>query len=166
MVPFLVGHITHVVTHPWCRFSVRDLATRFADGRLSNQKLFEANDEELFELLTAVYGIGKVSQTGVSPIIIPEHLTFVFVSSGPVSRRSFFYQSGAESSKSRCLPFSLCGAPTFCLPVRIVKSSKQRSSVWFRRRSWRTTRPPSLDGLTPPARLWDWGVTKEASRSI
>ncbi|KAI0277432.1 hypothetical protein BGY98DRAFT_1079430 [Russula aff. rugulosa BPL654] len=38
---------------------VRDLATRFADGRLSNQKLLDANDEELFDLLTAVYGIGK-----------------------------------------------------------------------------------------------------------
>ncbi|KAH9998439.1 DNA glycosylase [Russula compacta] len=38
---------------------VRDLATRFADGRLTNQKLLLANDEELFELLTAVYGIGK-----------------------------------------------------------------------------------------------------------
>ncbi|KAH8990587.1 DNA glycosylase [Lactarius akahatsu] len=38
---------------------VRDLATRFADGRLTNQKLLDANDEELFELLTAVYGIGK-----------------------------------------------------------------------------------------------------------
>ena len=43
------------------RFAVRDLATRFADGRLSNQKLLVANDDELFELLTAVYGIGKVS---------------------------------------------------------------------------------------------------------
>ena len=40
---------------------VRDLATRFADGRLTNQKLLDANDEELFEMLTAVYGIGKVS---------------------------------------------------------------------------------------------------------
>ncbi|KAH9083434.1 DNA glycosylase [Lactarius deliciosus] len=39
---------------------VRDLATRFADGRLTNQKLFDANDEQLFELLTAVYGIGKM----------------------------------------------------------------------------------------------------------
>ncbi|KAI9463558.1 DNA glycosylase [Lactarius psammicola] len=38
---------------------VRDLATRFADGRLTNQKLLNANDEQLFELLTAVYGIGK-----------------------------------------------------------------------------------------------------------
>ncbi|KAF8274437.1 DNA glycosylase [Lactarius quietus] len=38
---------------------VRDLATRFADGRLTNQKLLDANDEELFELLTAVYGIGR-----------------------------------------------------------------------------------------------------------
>ncbi|KAH9961225.1 hypothetical protein BC827DRAFT_1132040 [Russula dissimulans] len=42
---------------------VRDLATRFADGRLTNQKLLVANDEELFELLTAVYGIGRVSLT-------------------------------------------------------------------------------------------------------
>ena len=41
--------------------AVRDLATRFADGRLTNQKLLDANDEELFDLLTAVYGIGKVS---------------------------------------------------------------------------------------------------------
>jgi DNA-3-methyladenine glycosylase II len=40
---------------------VRDLGTRFADGRLTNQKLLDANDEELFEMLTAVYGIGKVS---------------------------------------------------------------------------------------------------------
>ncbi|KAH9176415.1 DNA glycosylase [Lactarius sanguifluus] len=39
---------------------VRDLATRFADGRLTNQKLLDANDEQLFELLTAVYGIGKM----------------------------------------------------------------------------------------------------------
>ncbi|KAI0297077.1 DNA glycosylase, partial [Russula brevipes] len=38
---------------------VRDLATRFADGRLTNQKLLDANDDELLELLTAVYGIGK-----------------------------------------------------------------------------------------------------------
>ncbi|KAH9061358.1 DNA glycosylase [Lactarius vividus] len=38
---------------------VRDLATRFSDGRLTNQKLLDANDEQLFELLTAVYGIGK-----------------------------------------------------------------------------------------------------------
>lgn len=38
---------------------VRDLAIRFADGRLTNQKLLDADDEQLFELLTAVYGIGK-----------------------------------------------------------------------------------------------------------
>jgi DNA-3-methyladenine glycosylase II len=53
------GHVTYVAAH---LFAVRDLATRFADGRLTNQKLLSANDEELFELLTAVYGIGKVSQ--------------------------------------------------------------------------------------------------------
>lgn len=39
-----------------------DLAARFADGRLSNEKIFEANDEELYEMLTAVRGIGNVSQ--------------------------------------------------------------------------------------------------------
>jgi hypothetical protein len=50
------------------RFAVRDLATRFADGRLSNQKLLDANDEELFNLLTAVYGIGKVSQALTSSV--------------------------------------------------------------------------------------------------
>jgi DNA-3-methyladenine glycosylase II len=46
---------------------VRDLATRFADGRLTNQKLLDANDEELFELLTAVYGIGKVRAAFLPP---------------------------------------------------------------------------------------------------
>ncbi|KZT26847.1 DNA glycosylase [Neolentinus lepideus HHB14362 ss-1] len=38
---------------------VQDLASRFADGRLSTQKLLEADDEELYELLTAVRGIGR-----------------------------------------------------------------------------------------------------------
>lgn len=38
---------------------VQDLASRFADGRLSTQKLLEAGDEELYELLTAVRGIGR-----------------------------------------------------------------------------------------------------------
>ncbi|KII92390.1 hypothetical protein PLICRDRAFT_37164 [Plicaturopsis crispa FD-325 SS-3] len=37
---------------------VQDLAARFADGRLSTEKLLEADDEELFEMLTAVRGIG------------------------------------------------------------------------------------------------------------
>ena len=39
---------------------VQDLAARFADGRLSNEKIMEASDEELYEMLTAVRGIGKV----------------------------------------------------------------------------------------------------------
>jgi hypothetical protein len=43
--------------------SVKDLAARFADGRLSTEKLVEANDEELTEMLTAVRGIGKASHT-------------------------------------------------------------------------------------------------------
>lgn len=38
---------------------VRDLATRFADGRLSTAKLLTASDEELVEMLTEVRGIGK-----------------------------------------------------------------------------------------------------------
>ncbi len=59
----LILPLIHVID-----FTVRDLATRFADGRLSNQKLFDANDEELFELLTAVYGIGKVSQALASSL--------------------------------------------------------------------------------------------------
>ena len=40
---------------------VQDLAARFEDGRLSGHKLFEADDEELYEMLTAVRGIGRVS---------------------------------------------------------------------------------------------------------
>jgi DNA-3-methyladenine glycosylase II len=39
---------------------VQDLATRFADGRLTSKKVFEADDEELYEMLTAVRGIGRV----------------------------------------------------------------------------------------------------------
>lgn len=39
---------------------VLDLASRFADGRLSNQKLIEADDEELARLLIEVRGIGRV----------------------------------------------------------------------------------------------------------
>ncbi|KAI6046168.1 DNA glycosylase [Pisolithus marmoratus] len=38
---------------------VKDLATRFADGRLSVPKLLNANDEELVQMLTEVRGIGK-----------------------------------------------------------------------------------------------------------
>ncbi|KAH8119591.1 DNA glycosylase [Phellopilus nigrolimitatus] len=38
---------------------VQDLAARFADGRLSNNKILQANDEALYEMLVAVRGIGK-----------------------------------------------------------------------------------------------------------
>lgn len=41
--------------------SVRDLASRFADGRLSTEKLLQANDDELAEMLIEVKGIGRVS---------------------------------------------------------------------------------------------------------
>ncbi|KAH7923735.1 DNA glycosylase [Leucogyrophana mollusca] len=38
---------------------VKDLATRFADGRLSTEKLLEADDEELANMLIEVRGIGR-----------------------------------------------------------------------------------------------------------
>lgn len=67
---FHVEHVTYIVAHRCHEFAVRDLATRFADGRLTNQKLLDASDEELFELLTAVYGIGKVRVVFSSPHLI------------------------------------------------------------------------------------------------
>ena len=45
------------------RSLVLDLASRFADGRLSAAKILEASDEELAEMLIAVRGIGKVRLT-------------------------------------------------------------------------------------------------------
>ncbi|KAG6820969.1 hypothetical protein H0H93_008598 [Arthromyces matolae] len=39
---------------------VLDLAQQFADGRLSTDKLIDANDEDLAKMLIAVRGIGKV----------------------------------------------------------------------------------------------------------
>jgi len=39
---------------------VHDLAGRFADGRLSTEKLLKATDEELSEMLIQIYGVGKV----------------------------------------------------------------------------------------------------------
>jgi DNA-3-methyladenine glycosylase II len=44
-------------------FSVRDLAVRFSDGRLSTEKLLEATDEQLSEMLIEIYGVGKVGPT-------------------------------------------------------------------------------------------------------
>ena len=41
--------------------TVRDLAARFADGRLSTEKLLQASDDELAEILIEVKGIGRVS---------------------------------------------------------------------------------------------------------
>ena len=40
---------------------VQDLFARFADGCLSTQKLLEANDDELAQMLIEVHGIGRVS---------------------------------------------------------------------------------------------------------
>ena len=39
---------------------VIDLASQFADGRLSTEKLLDADDEQLYEMLIAVRGIGRV----------------------------------------------------------------------------------------------------------
>jgi DNA-3-methyladenine glycosylase II len=39
---------------------VKDLASRFADGRLSTEKLVAADDEELAQMLIEVRGIGRV----------------------------------------------------------------------------------------------------------
>jgi hypothetical protein len=44
-----------------CVFVVKDLASRFADGRLSTEKLIAADDEELAQMLIEVRGIGRVS---------------------------------------------------------------------------------------------------------
>jgi hypothetical protein len=41
---------------------VQDLASRFADGRLSTDKLLKATDDELAEMLIEVKGIGRVSR--------------------------------------------------------------------------------------------------------
>jgi hypothetical protein len=77
------------------QFVVRDLATRFADGRLSNQKLHAADDDELFELLTAVYGIGKVSPSTCFCLSADQKV--VFSSSGLVSWLTFLLPgSGTE----------------------------------------------------------------------
>ena len=40
--------------------TVQDLAGRFADGRLSTEKLQNSTDEELAEMLIQVKGIGRV----------------------------------------------------------------------------------------------------------
>ena len=48
--------------------TVQDLAQRFADGRLTTEKLLNAGDEELYKLLIEVRGIGKVSNSPLSCI--------------------------------------------------------------------------------------------------
>jgi 3-methyladenine DNA glycosylase/8-oxoguanine DNA glycosylase len=46
--------------------SVKDLASRFADDRLSTEKLIAADDEELAKMLIEVRGIGRVSLSCIS----------------------------------------------------------------------------------------------------
>ena len=53
--------LTTKATCTFMKTVVRDLAARFADGRLSTQKLLEADDEQLYEMLIEVRGIGRVS---------------------------------------------------------------------------------------------------------
>ena len=48
---------------------VLDLAGRFADGRLSTQKLLQADDEQLYEMLIEVRGIGRVSSNAPGCIL-------------------------------------------------------------------------------------------------
>jgi len=90
MVLACARHLTYFATNPRHQFAVRDLATRFADGRLSNQKLLDANDEELFDLLTAVYGIGKVSRAPSSSFQLTDW-KIVLSSSGPASLYIYFF---------------------------------------------------------------------------
>ncbi|KAF8798732.1 DNA glycosylase [Phlegmacium glaucopus] len=47
---------------------VQDLSARFADGRLSTQKLLEANDDELAQMLIEVRGIGRVTSVDMFAI--------------------------------------------------------------------------------------------------
>jgi len=44
-------------------FLVKDLASRFSDGRLSTEKLIAADDTELAQMLLEVRGIGPVGPT-------------------------------------------------------------------------------------------------------
>ncbi|TFY74257.1 hypothetical protein EWM64_g9755, partial [Hericium alpestre] len=61
--PFPTPHqvaVTDVPTLRTAGLSARKAEyARFADGRLTSQKLFDADDEELHEMLTAVRGIGR-----------------------------------------------------------------------------------------------------------
>ncbi|EPQ57693.1 hypothetical protein GLOTRDRAFT_38343 [Gloeophyllum trabeum ATCC 11539] len=70
----------------------QDLASRFADGRLSTQKLLEAGDEELYELLTAVRGIGRLTCSRYSRCGVP-------TSSPSVSNRPCSQASGGLANR-------------------------------------------------------------------
>lgn len=53
--------LTYIHLYLLTPMTVRDLAGRFADGRLSTEKLLQASDDELAEILIEVKGIGRVS---------------------------------------------------------------------------------------------------------
>ncbi|KIP11632.1 hypothetical protein PHLGIDRAFT_63560 [Phlebiopsis gigantea 11061_1 CR5-6] len=50
---------------------IQDLASRFADGRLSTEKVLDSEDEELYEMLIAVRGIGRSTCLRCSPSAAP-----------------------------------------------------------------------------------------------
>ncbi|KAF9820427.1 hypothetical protein IEO21_01436 [Rhodonia placenta] len=50
---------------------VYDLASRFADGRLSTEKLLQADDEELYSMLIEVKGIGRLTCSLFSHFVAP-----------------------------------------------------------------------------------------------
>ncbi|KAH9485409.1 Putative DNA-3-methyladenine glycosylase YfjP [Psilocybe cubensis] len=57
---------------------IRDLAVRFADGRLSTRKLLEANDDELAEMLIEVRGIGRYPSTKTLTLLIAVDMFAIF----------------------------------------------------------------------------------------
>jgi DNA-3-methyladenine glycosylase II len=61
-------HVVIQTSWPTLSYVVHDLAARFADGRLSTEKLLQATDEELSEMLIDIYGIGKVGCHSCVPI--------------------------------------------------------------------------------------------------
>lgn len=52
--------MNNIINNQLICYLVQDLSARFADGRLSTQKLLEANDDELAQMLIEVRGIGRV----------------------------------------------------------------------------------------------------------
>ena len=86
-----------------------ELATRFADGSVTDDKLESATDDEIDELLTSIRGIGQVS-------FAMTELTYSF------AKFDAFGQCSGRSTCSRCLPF---GRPMCC-----------QSATWLSEKEW------------------------------